>query len=228
MSACLLGMYKTDLHHRATFRSMLSLAANDEQRDAIEFTDPELETSTVLHQLFDIMLEPEAVRLKHRRIIDRTIRLAQKWDVPSVLRTIRQAIRQDILMETGETLCLFHCAVSMKDYQGIALLLQYRGTYQWGLSTTPEERTQQRDELARLNGDMGAIRNGDKGDTMMNQHLFIPGSMSASRYAEIPPLIHWAIARAVLLAEQESGMKNQWKLVGKHFLQLMLEACEWC
>lgn len=205
---------------------MLSLAKVPSQRDPIVFTDQTIEHSMVLERLLDIIIDCEMTPTEDIRLIKYVIHLAQKWDFTNALKVMRTDIRLAICDDSGRYLddCLLHWGTELKDYECLSWLIRYGGDGTWCDYFGPQKS----DSITSGNSTDGAglLSHSKNGGGLEGAHLFEPGSMGVEGYLDLPPLVHWAIARATLLAEKETGKRKQWKLIGEKFKSLMEEACE--
>lgn len=121
--------------------------------------------------------------------------------------------------------CLLEWATDLEDYEGLSWLIRDAGDSTWSGTGIVGQKS---DSIAsnKSTDDAGLLSKSANGRSMKGEHMFAPGSMAVEDYLDLPPLVHWAIARATILAEKETGERDQWDLIGEKFKSLMEEACE--
>lgn len=212
---------------------MLSLATNDSQRDPIVLTHEVIERAEVLTTLLDILNDCEVESFNDMYLIGYTIDLAEKWDFVQAIKIIRQSLRFNVTfdIQLAQTVCLIHCAIKLRDFDVLGAIIKERGNSRWASPDGPliPDTQHPADDDVSFPIYRGLTKP-DPGDAKNSRSLktwvFKPGSMSRFDYFLIPPMVHWAIARATCLVELETGQRDNWSKVSDEFKRLMNDACE--
>ena len=206
---------------------MLSLATDDAQRDHIVLTDGQLETAIVVSALLDILHDYDARPFVDGVDIRKVIDLANKWEFQSATRLIRLSLHSQIMLPQKDYTTLFvECAVKLKDCEAMVTMIRHWGDHGWGhqeSSYRPDGYSSS--QLYEALPEESA-RNDRNSNYLEGAAVFMPGSLDQFAYCSMPPMIHWAIARAILLVHKDIGVKMNWKKISKEFKRLMDDACE--
>lgn len=98
---------------------MLSLAKDASREDTIELSDMVIEHSTIVTEMFTILIDHEVQDLDMARLLGHVIDLATKWELDLVLLTIRQQLHLQVA--TADT-------ITMPSHWQLAAKLGMNGT----------------------------------------------------------------------------------------------------
>jgi hypothetical protein len=122
------------------------MAQSPTQRDPIDLSDPHVEHSVVVKAALDIIYDRELDTSnidKLRKVYMHVIEFARKWDIPSILKTIKTAIRANSHPKDSHSSTLFSLAVELGDHDLISitanLLIHRNWSSKDNSDTTPPE-----------------------------------------------------------------------------------------
>lgn len=211
---------------------MLSLATVDAQRDAIILTHEVIETARVFTTLLDALYNGEVQSFSDMYLVGYIIDLAEKWEFSRALKVIRQSLRATILSGPDiDVAKLLLVAVKLKDYDSIAFLIEAKGHIVWKEKTSDKAKSMINPCPEYISFPYYATLLRSSAENDINRKccrggFFEPGAMSQSMYCLLPPMVHWAMARAILLVANATGKRDDWGKIGKEFKRLMNDACE--
>ena len=202
---------------------MLSLAKDASQEDTIELSDMVIEHSTIVTEMFTILIDHEVQDLDMARLLGHVIDLATKWELDLVLLTIRQQLQLELA--TSGTIDMpfqWQLAAKLGMNGTMSQIIDRHGEWTWGddCDDDPSELTD-----GPMKSDPFQCHDyrkwGNSGDhqRLPNAPVLDPGGMTLIEYCQIPPLVHWALARSTYLVHPNS--RRLWSRIAEKFKAIM-------
>lgn len=190
----------------------------------IEVFHKVIEHSAVITHFFDILIDRSKVDFEKTRLLGHVIDLSNKWEAHDVLRNISDQLRIRIASGKNEDDAFgsyLQVAAKLDDLEMIALMIGKWGKKTWSGEDYDDgaglpDKLYRSDPFSKFK-DPDLFKDDEKRKAVKRGKLFEPGTMLFSDYCRIPPLVHWAIARAIHNVAGADKRVIDWKAVAREF-----------
>jgi hypothetical protein len=211
---------------------MIDMAQSPNQSNPINLSDPHVEHGIVVKAALDIIYDRELDTSnidKLRKVYIHVIEFARKWDIPSILRTIKTAIRASSHPKDSHSFSLFTLAVELGDHDLISITTNLLINRSWSSKDSSDPTSA---EIKALPVKELTFKDPTCAGSFDSPLAYIKGAQSgdiggwAYRVFEIMPKpVIWAMSRARRNTQGVSTTEG-WSRVPSELKKLLDSMCE--